>query len=192
MCLDCNLPSKTALVGANANDTCSCPEFRTECDTGRVRQFQDVTNEVMYEKFKAEHPSIAAYCSLTTFISFKPWWIGPPHVRSCECIHHITFRKLLEDCAAAHKRVHSKCAPGNKGGCRCKYCQDGACLDDSTFTRNGGVADRVLCPKADPADAILYKCAKGTCDDCGWFESFAIDSLLVRGLHRSACIAKKG
>ena len=70
---------------------CGCDEFASSCQRDQNKYYQHMSDDTMYSRFKAVHPTIAEHCSQTTFMGMKPWYISRPHKRSCECTYHSKY-----------------------------------------------------------------------------------------------------
>ena len=110
---ECGRPRPRVVV--EGAPQCECTKFNTECSPPTPTHDQMRSNAAMYEIFKNMHPEIAEHCSLTTFMSLRPWWVVMPTHRTCTCTYHNQMKIALEDAARSYNDLHSKC--GGEGGC---------------------------------------------------------------------------
>ena len=125
----------------------------------------------MYDLFQVMLPSVAEHCSLTLFLSLRPWNVTRPVHRTCLCVYHNRMKYALKDCAAAYQEAHKKC--GSSQGCPCGYYIGGSCKTQRPFGSYEDIEKLLLHPAGEGATKPSFSCAKGMCardDKCGPFD----------------------
>ena len=156
---------KTPNAHKKADGDLVCP---TDPETGKclcedhATHYLLMTRRMFYDLFCQKKQDLADVVSYTMFISFMPYFISSPTIRTCTCRYHQEMQMFNEAYRRMSRKWHGECT------CLCGFCESNSCQDHpnkTTFT----MMQHSLCKPEECDDNQNYfklDCFSGVCEEC--------------------------